>query len=526
MISNNQAAPPQCDANCVRTNAGKAADACAPRIEAEAPSSFNWMARPNAGIFQQADPSSPGDTIVRYRGDSIRFLTADKSWLRVSYECAYDVRSGIVDFVKVRSGSLDQPRGRRMSRPRRPNLRRSSLGRSRPQFALLCLALPSPVRRRSNRRSGCVSGSRAASKFSNRTRIRGHIRIRPDATAAHAAANRKIGETSKHLKRSVPKSCNPARVVGTYPFLKSRAINDRCECCRPKHCFPQGGDLHHVKRAKRKSRSPRLHDRIGRDDRRIGRARGQCRRRERPSRGGILRGRRQAVARGTVYTGDVIQGKKVVSALDVNDLEPGQKHFLYFQGVEMPTGQHWYVSVIVAKGAKPGKRVVLVSGVHGDEMSSVHTVQTRDEPARSGGDVGHGDGSHGRVPPGPGRHAAQMAQFWQGRRSDRHEPGMARQRERPHRGQPACRAPVQPAAAAERRRRDRLPYRDDGIRCHGIQYRRHGCARDQGDGGALSRRPGLRQSCLSRCSRRSIHRCGHPVLYARDRRCHASSTSR
>ncbi len=81
-------------------------------------------------------------------------------------------------------------------------------------------------------------------------------------------------------------------------------------------------------------------------------------------------------ASGTVYTGDTIRGKKVVSALDVNDLKPGQKHLLYFQGVQMPTGQHWYVSMTVARGAKPGKRAVLVSGVHGDEMSSVHTVQT------------------------------------------------------------------------------------------------------------------------------------------------------
>src|ERR1700732_378894 len=40
---------------------------------------------------------------------------------------------------------------------------------------------------------------------------------------------------------------------------------------------------------------------------------------------------------GTVYTGDTIQGKKVVSALDVNDLEPGKKHLLCFQGVQMPT---------------------------------------------------------------------------------------------------------------------------------------------------------------------------------------------
>jgi predicted deacylase len=79
---------------------------------------------------------------------------------------------------------------------------------------------------------------------------------------------------------------------------------------------------------------------------------------------------------GTVYTGDTIQGKKVVSALDVNSLEPGKKHLLFFQGVQMPTGQYWYVSVTVAKGAKPGKRAVLVSGVHGDEMSSVHTVQS------------------------------------------------------------------------------------------------------------------------------------------------------
>ena len=94
--------------------------------------------------------------------------------------------------------------------------------------------------------------------------------------------------------------------------------------------------------------------------------------------------------RGTAFTGDTIDGKKIVSALDINDLEPGKKHLLYFQGVEMPTGQHWYVSVMVAKGAKPGKRGVLTSGVHGDEMSSVHTVQTvmsQLDPAQMSGTV-------------------------------------------------------------------------------------------------------------------------------------------
>ena len=123
--------------------------------------------------------------------------------------------------------------------------------------------------------------------------------------------------------------------------------------------------------------------------RRRGRPRGQRWLCERPGLGGS-RCRRGIRPQGTVYTGDVIQGKKVVSALDVNDLEPGQKHLLYFQGVQMPTGQHWYVSVTVAKGAKPGKRVVLISGVHGDEMSSMHTVQTvmnQLDPAQMSGTV-------------------------------------------------------------------------------------------------------------------------------------------
>lgn len=93
---------------------------------------------------------------------------------------------------------------------------------------------------------------------------------------------------------------------------------------------------------------------------------------------------------GTVYTGETIQGKKVVSRLNVDDLEPGRKHLLYFQGVQMPGGQPWYVSVVVAKGARSGKRLTLTSGVHGDEMSSILTVQTvidRLDPTQMSGTV-------------------------------------------------------------------------------------------------------------------------------------------
>ncbi|MFT3733288.1 MAG: succinylglutamate desuccinylase/aspartoacylase family protein [Hyphomicrobium sp.] len=97
-----------------------------------------------------------------------------------------------------------------------------------------------------------------------------------------------------------------------------------------------------------------------------------------------------AAQSGTIFTGETIQGKKVVSRLDVSDLEPGQKHFLYFQGVQSPAGQNWYVSVVVIKGVRPGKRVTLTSGVHGDEMSSIRTVQTvidRLEPTEMSGTV-------------------------------------------------------------------------------------------------------------------------------------------
>jgi uncharacterized protein len=81
-------------------------------------------------------------------------------------------------------------------------------------------------------------------------------------------------------------------------------------------------------------------------------------------------------SRGTVYTGDMIDGKKVISTLNIDDLESGKKHLFFFQGVETATGQHWHVSTMIAKGTRPGKRIALVSGVHGDEISTVRTIQT------------------------------------------------------------------------------------------------------------------------------------------------------
>jgi predicted deacylase len=98
----------------------------------------------------------------------------------------------------------------------------------------------------------------------------------------------------------------------------------------------------------------------------------------------------QAAGAKTVYTGDTIQGVRVISQLDVNDLEPAKKHRFFFQGIQMGTGQHWYVPVMVAKGANPGKKLMLGAGVHGDELSPIDVVRQVFEeldPTRLSGSV-------------------------------------------------------------------------------------------------------------------------------------------
>lgn len=96
-----------CDAACIRSNADGAVQACAPRIEAEAPGDFEWLMRPYGSIFQQANaPEQPTSPIVRYRGDSIRFLSPQKEWVRAIYECGYDTVRQQVTSVRVQLGVL------------------------------------------------------------------------------------------------------------------------------------------------------------------------------------------------------------------------------------------------------------------------------------------------------------------------------------------------------------------------------------------------------------------------------------
>ena len=110
---------PRCDANCVRTNMDTAAQACARVIETQAPIDYEWINRPFTGIFQEGDQSDEQSAGVKYRGDSIRFMSPQKEWLRITYECAFDVATKKVMAVRVRPGRPIAPRSRRRRRVRR-----------------------------------------------------------------------------------------------------------------------------------------------------------------------------------------------------------------------------------------------------------------------------------------------------------------------------------------------------------------------------------------------------------------------
>lgn len=77
----------------------------------------------------------------------------------------------------------------------------------------------------------------------------------------------------------------------------------------------------------------------------------------------------------TVYTGDKVDGAAVIDKLDVADLPSGQVTKLYFRVTDTSIGQGWYVPVIVVKGAKPGPRLLITAGIHGDELNGISVLQ-------------------------------------------------------------------------------------------------------------------------------------------------------
>lgn len=76
----------------------------------------------------------------------------------------------------------------------------------------------------------------------------------------------------------------------------------------------------------------------------------------------------------TQYNGDKVDGIPVITKLDVNDLEAGKRHEFYFQSSQQSLGQHWYVPVIVIKGASDGKKILLNTGIHGNELNGLQVI--------------------------------------------------------------------------------------------------------------------------------------------------------
>lgn len=77
----------------------------------------------------------------------------------------------------------------------------------------------------------------------------------------------------------------------------------------------------------------------------------------------------------TIYNGDKIDGVPVITKLDTNDLAQGKIYRFMFKGVDMNIGQSWHVPVVVAKGTKKGPKLLLNTGIHGDEMNGSRIVQ-------------------------------------------------------------------------------------------------------------------------------------------------------
>jgi len=76
----------------------------------------------------------------------------------------------------------------------------------------------------------------------------------------------------------------------------------------------------------------------------------------------------------TQYLDDVLQGHRVIQSLDVADLPVGEHKFM-FQIATNAISQWQHLPVLVFKGSKPGKKIMITAGVHGDEYNGVLAAQ-------------------------------------------------------------------------------------------------------------------------------------------------------
>ena len=69
-----------------------------------------------------------------------------------------------------------------------------------------------------------------------------------------------------------------------------------------------------------------------------------------------------------------LDGVAIIDRLDVADLQPGVTERFWFRAGDSALAQPWLVPVVVIKGAKPGPRLLLTAGIHGDELNGIDVL--------------------------------------------------------------------------------------------------------------------------------------------------------
>lgn len=74
-------------------------------------------------------------------------------------------------------------------------------------------------------------------------------------------------------------------------------------------------------------------------------------------------------------TGDRIDGIAVIDRLDASDLSAGAVHRFWFRVAPTASGGTFHVPVIVIRGSRPGHRLLMTAGIHGDELNGIDVLQ-------------------------------------------------------------------------------------------------------------------------------------------------------
>jgi len=91
---------------------------------------------------------------------------------------------------------------------------------------------------------------------------------------------------------------------------------------------------------------------------------------------------------GDIATVGVLGDIAIIDKLDAAAVPPGQTRRFWFRAGDNQIAHHWFVPVIVVRGAKPGPRLLVTAGIHGDELNGIaviHQLAATIDPAALAG---------------------------------------------------------------------------------------------------------------------------------------------